>query len=556
MHKHVFTVYPCFAILETTSLMDINSSQYKKRSIPRSLDGMSSVRRDHTTYTRRRPVAAAHKEYAQTRHQHHQSPSVSVPQAKTSEYRQAESSESLLRFDLPAYHPHEHPVHIVRSRRNPKRTFARMSAGLAVCLIMVGSFSFWRAYMQMHKVFRGSTTVAALSAEKVAPELLKGEGDGRVNVLLLGVGGENHPGGDLTDTMVVLSVDPVNNTSAMLSVPRDLWVKMPVNYFGAYQKINAAYSSGKYKYLGKTDLSSTDDQAIEAGFASVDQAVSDVLGITINYHVLVNFQAFEQAINTVNGVTINVKNQLYDPTMAWENGNNPVLAAVGVQDMTGKQALNYARSRETSSDFARSERQRELLVALKQKVLTLGTLSSPTKIDNLMKAFSSNVHTDLSTKAASRLFSIMKKISDDNVASLSLTEPVSLVTTDRVGNASVVRPKAGFNTYSDIQTYVRSQLKDGYLVKENAGVYVVGANEALQSRVMTTLQTYGYHVVGSTVAAPSAKLPSGITIVDVAGKSPYTRHYLQDRYGVAATDVLPANLQVPNGTQFVIIAGT
>lgn len=535
--------------------MDINSQQHENRARRRTLDGFhSNVRRRPVNYAHRR--AADKPAPAQNTNAPVQPIASAAPARPQTEPNGAEHIDTLLQFDLPAYHPHEHPTHIVKGRRNYKKALMRTSAVAAVFLVLSSGYFFWRAYANVHKVFRGTTTVAALSSEKVAPELLNGEGDGRVNVLLLGIGGANHPGGDLTDTIVVLSVDPVNNTAAMLSVPRDMWVKMPVNYFGAYQKLNAAYSSGKYKYLGKTDLASADQRAIDAGFESVDKAVGEVLGITINYHVLVNFRAFEQAVNTVNGVTVDVKTQLYDPTMAWENGNNPVLAAAGLQNMTGKQALIYARSRETSSDFARSERQRQLLVALKQKVLTLGTLSSPTKIDSLMNAFGNNVHTDLSTKAASRLFAIMKNIGDDEISSLSLTEPTSLVTTDRVGSASVVRPKAGFNTYSEIQNYVRSKLRDGYLVKEDAPVYVAAANEAARLRVVDTLQMYGYHVAGSQVVSAATILPKGNTIVDITGNAPYTRNYLQDRYGVAATDTLPANLQVPNGTQFVIIAGT
>jgi hypothetical protein len=171
-----------------------------------------------------------------------------------------------------------------------------------------------------------------------------------------------------------------------------------------------------------------------------------------------------------------------------------------------------------------------------------------------MDALGSNVHTDLSIQAASRLFTITKGIGDTDIASLSLTTPTGLVTTDRVGNISVVRPRAGFNTYSDIQAYVRSQLKDVYLIKEKASVYVVGATDKLRAQTDQTLKDYGYAISGSGVAA---KMPAGMTIVDASkGTSPYTLHYLQDRYGLAATTKLPAGVEVPNGTQFVIIAGT
>ncbi len=459
-------------------------------------------------------------------------------------------------FDLPKYVAPERPNTIVSHRRRWVRIMAQMGAVFGLLLVVTGSYMFWRSYVDLHKVFTGSGTVAALTSQRVAPELLDGEGDGRVNILLLGIGGPAHPGGDLTDTIVVFSVDPVNGTAAMLSVPRDLWVKMPVNYFGKYQKINAAYSSGKYDYLGRTDLKNNDSKAVQAGLSSIDEAVGTVLGLRINYHVLVNFEAFREAVDTVQGVTLDVKSPLYDPTMAWENNNNPILAAAGLQTMDGKQALNYARSRETSSDFARGERQRELLVALKDRVLTLGTLSNPTKIAGLMSTLGSNVHTDLSTEAAARLFTITSGIKDDEIASLSLTEPTQLVTTDRVGSFSVVRPIAGFDTYSDIQDYVRLQLRDGYLAQEDAPIYVLANSEEARANMVKTLGILGYNIAGSTVTDKT--LPTTKTVINQsAGKSPYTEHYLLDRYGKAASaEALPIGIQVPTSTQFVILAGT
>ncbi len=338
-------------------------------------------------------------------------------------------------FSLPVYELPERPKQIVKRRRTKRLIIQSMSFVVAL-FVIGGGFMAWQGYLAAHKVFQGTGTVAALSTDKVAPNLLKGEGDGRVNILLLGVGGVGHDGSDLTDTIIVLSVDPVNNKAVLLSVPRDLWVKMPVNYFGEYQKINAAYSAGKYRYLGKSDPTMAEPKAIQAGFTSIDQALGDVLGININYHLLVDFKAFRQAVDTVDGVTVDVKESLYDPSMAWENHNNPLLAAAGVQVMDGKEALLYARSRHTSSDFARSERQRQLLVALKEKVLTLGTLSNPAKINSIMQAFGNNAYSDLSTEGASRLFTLMRRINDTNIESIGLTTPPhDLLTTDRVGNS-------------------------------------------------------------------------------------------------------------------------
>lgn len=458
-----------------------------------------------------------------------------------------------LEFPVQSYEAPKRLKLVVGKRKKVRQTVVRVVAGMLAVVILTGGFLTWRGYATASKVLSGNRTVAALSAPVVAPTLLKGEGDGRVNILMLGVGGVGHDGGDLTDTMILASVDPVNHQVALLSIPRDLWVKMPVNYYGSHQKINAAYSAGKYQYLGKVDASSADPIAIESGMNSVDAALSQVLGVDVDYHVLVNFAAFAQAIDTVNGVTVDVKKPLVDASMAWENNNNATLVPAGVQQMNGKEALLYARSRHSSSDFDRSERQRELIVALKQKVLTLGTFSNPIKLEGLANAFGKNVYSDLSTKAALRLYDIMKDVDDGNVKSLDLvTAPHSFVTTDSVGNISVVRPKLGFDAYSDIQTFVRAQLKDGYLVHENAELTVVAATQTHAAATQTILANYGYNAKNTVVAAVSGETK----IVDLThGKAPYTRNYLEKRYGLKAVDKLPAGIVVPESTQFAILIG-
>src|SRR5206468_1493015 len=96
------------------------------------------------------------------------------------------------------------------------------------------------------------------------------------------------------------------------------------------------------------------------------------------------------------------------------------------------------------------------------------------KIDGLMNAFGDNVYSDLSTQGAMRFMSIMKQVGDNKISSLSLSDQQhQLVTTDHVGSTSIVRPVAGLNNYADIQSYVRSQLPDGYLVREHAPVAVM-----------------------------------------------------------------------------------
>ncbi len=426
---------------------------------------------------------------------------------------------------------------------------------LLFAVMLMGGFLFAKGYIKLHKVFQGGASAAALQAN-VNPSLLKGEGDGRINILLMGIGGQGHDGPDLTDTMLIASIDPVNNKASLVSVPRDLWVKMPNNFISNYQKINAAYESGKYKYLGTQTASSSNKQAVQAGFAGADSTVEQILGVPIHYNVLVNFQAFQQAVDTVGGVTVNVPSQLYDPTMEWENNWNPVLAQPGTQLFNGKKALLYVRSRETSSDFARNERQRSVMLALKDKVFTVGTLSNPLKISSLISAFGNNVQTDISLSDMTRLVTILKKISNTSIQSVGLGDAVNnLITTGNMNGISIDEPTAGLSDYSAIQAFVRSTLKDGYITKENANVTVLNGTvtPGVASAEAAKLKSYGYNV-GTVDSAPTSDYAT-TKIIDLShGADKYTLHYLQSRYNVSSvTSTLPAGITAGNAKIIVII---
>ena len=102
----------------------------------------------------------------------------------------------------------------------------RSALALGILTFVLGGFLVLKGIFKVNKVFKGGGAAAALESE-VTPDLLKGEGDGRVNILLLGKGGPGQTGADLTDTIIVASIDPVNKSTTLVSVPRDLWVTVP-----------------------------------------------------------------------------------------------------------------------------------------------------------------------------------------------------------------------------------------------------------------------------------------------------------------------------------------
>lgn len=438
--------------------------------------------------------------------------------------------------------------------RKMRRMATRSAAVGLVLLITLSGLLFSQSYLKMHKVFKGSAGTAAALKTNVKPDLLKGEGSGRVNILLLGRGGGTHDAPDLTDTIMIASIDPVNKTADLVSIPRDLWVNVSNQ---GVMKINAAWQSGEFQALGKHQTGSTDPKAIKAGYNTIDSTIKDVTGLNINYHVLVDFEGFRQAIDTVGGVTVNVPADLVDPTMAWENHNDPVLARAGIQQMDGVKALLYARSRETSSDFARSERQRAILIALKSQVMTLSTLSNPVKLSKLISAFGNSVQSDLSISNVNRLYAIMKGVDNTKINSVSLVDAANpLVTTGNINGQSVVIPKAGLYKYGDIQTYLRTKLQDPYIQKEKAKILVLNGSSApgLAATKADELKTYGYNVIG-TGNTPTQTWTK-TTLIDLTHTKKYTKNYLEQRFGQYAANSLGDTSIPTQGADFVIILGS
>lgn len=437
--------------------------------------------------------------------------------------------------------------------RHP-RTRGALKKGLitlAAFALIGGGFFGYKFYMTQKSLFRGGGSAPALAECKDLSQL-KREGDCRVNILILGEGGEGHSGADLTDTILLASIDPINNKAALLSIPRDLWVRIPGN---GSQKINAAYAYGKQESAAKDEAGKQKD-AIEL----LDKTLEPVLGIPIHYHAVMDFTAFKQLVDAVGGVTVDVPEQLYDPFIAWENNYNAVIAKEGLQTFNGKKALLYVKSRQTSSDFARAERQRLVLVALKEKTLSLGTFGNPVKITQLLTALGNNIYTDFSLDGITRLYSIMADIPSADISSLDMVKPPNdLLTTANLGGLSIVRPIDGLYEYKPVQSFVRNSLRDSYLAKENSQVAVYNATSTtgLATQAATELKSFGYNVtaIGNT---PSETNPPKTVVVDLTrGADRYTKHYLQQRFKVTTASQLPngSGITPPVGTDFVIILG-
>lgn len=434
---------------------------------------------------------------------------------------------------------------------SPRRKYFAIPAVVILIFGIVVARGIWN----WNQIFTGGGGAAALQ-EGVDPNQLKGEGDGRVNVLLLGKGGPGHTAPDLTDTILIASIDPINNKAGLLSIPRDLWVQPQGS---GYTKINAVYANAKSAaiYAGQSDK-----DADAAGLSAIEKTVSDRMGIPIHYHVMVDFTAFREAIDTVGGVDINVGEDgtVYEVLWDEHTGQNFTLnVQTGNQHFDGQRALFYSRSRQTSrrGDFDRTERQRLVLIALKEKIFSLGTFANPAKLDGLASTFGDHVRVNMTTDELLRLYEIGQQIDSANVSSLSLVDPPNdFLTTDNINGLSVVVPKAGLEDYDEIKSFVRNKLRDGFLAKEDAKILILNGTsvEGLAGTRSDELKSYGYNVI-STATAPTQAYAQTVLVDLRGGQNKYTKHYLEKRLGVVTTDSLPDSTIDSKDADFVIIIG-
>ena len=432
---------------------------------------------------------------------------------------------------------------------NPLRTLGRVGIVLGAIIILTIGLLATKTYLTSQKIFDDNQRSAIALNLEVDPSELSAEGDGRINVLLAGKGGATHQdGGDLTDSLVIASVDPFSKRAALLSVPRDLYVD--VEGFWS-MKINAAYAVAK---TSSYDQSGNVYQAEVDGINTLADTIETYIGIPIHYYILVDFVAFESVIDTIGGLEIDVATRLYDPTLLPE-----IFLDIypGQQVLDGETALTYVRSRATSprGDFDRSQRQREVLLALRNNLLSAQIAANPIKLSKILDTIGDHVRTNLRINEATKLYDIISDIEPDHIGSLSFVDDPVLVTTSVIGDQSVVIPRAGINDYRAIRAFVRNTLVDGFIQQEGATITVLNGSGItnLASRRAAELEEFGYNVV-EVANAPTTNYLSTVLIAN--SQLPYTQKYLENRLDLGAIYGSPPGGGLEQYTSdFVIIIG-
>lgn len=207
-----------------------------------------------------------------------------------------------------------------------------------------------------------------------------------VNIMLIWYGGADHQWWYLADTIIVASRNPKSNIVTMLSIPRDLYVHNKQE--NIIWRINEVFSH--WMWYKKN---------FQSWVNYMESMLEDITWLKIKYYALVDFGGFKNVVDTIWWVTIDVPQTIHDVTYPWPNNSFTTFHMNSwVQYMSWENALKYARSRHSTSDFSRSLRQQQIIKAIIEKMLSSGTLSSVSKIKNLYSDYVKMVKTNIQLK--------------------------------------------------------------------------------------------------------------------------------------------------------------
>lgn len=360
-----------------------------------------------------------------------------------------------------------------------------------------GLFFIWKTNKIENKIIINSeNNVSVLSTFKnlVSQKKinLRGMEKERINILLLGVAGQGKPGGNLTDTIMIISINTKTNQVALLSIPRDLYVEIPSTHFKL--KINSVYNFGIKNYPDD------EQQAIEP----VREVIKNITSLDIDYWAILNFDGFIKTIDAIGGINITNQRDIYDPSYPGPNYSYETFELKkGLQHLDGATALKYARMRhnDPEGDFGRAKRQQQVMQATKNKIFSTQTFLNVVALNNLFNALGDNAKTNVSHEELDDFLKLLKKIDTDNINNVvidawdknSLTKVSHIfyenvrafVLIPRIGNWSEIKELS--ENIFDINTIKKRREE---ISKENATVTLINksGNKLIMERINDLLK--------------------------------------------------------------------
>jgi len=334
----------------------------------------------------------------------------------------------------------------------------------ALIIIVVGLFSllFFKTSFTISQITSWQNLAHLLPFSAPLPE----KDPDRVNILLLGVRGIDDPGEGklLADAIVLCSIKKSTKQVALISLPRDIFIK-PLG-FAKGEKINFFYALGEEKKWAG------------GGLEYMKRVISEITNLYIDYAISANFQAFEKVVDELGGLTIYL-DQPFEEYLQWvQEGEEesqywvkkeitqPIFNSststststptstprevwafylpAGQNILDGEAALYYVRSRYSTNDFDRMRRQQNVLMAIKDKALSLGVLANPVKIYNLLDILGNNVLTDMDLDDLKELVNLAQSFDPSKIKTKIFdTSPQGLLYYTFIDEIYVLLPAGG-----------------------------------------------------------------------------------------------------------------
>jgi LCP family protein required for cell wall assembly len=282
-----------------------------------------------------------------------------------------------------------------------------------VCiLLLVGFFSlfFFKTSFTISQMVGWANTVQTLPFVDNLPDLPEKDPD-RINILLLGIRGLEDPGEGklLSDAIILATIKKSTGQVGLISLPRDLYLTIWCSHEN--KKINFAYAYG--------------------GLDCAKKTVSYLTGLYVDHAISVDFQAFEEIVDALGGINIYLDKPFEESFQwakeGWEEDEYWTIKEIdgeekwvfylpqGKNHLDGQTALYYVRSRYSTNDFDRMRRQQQVLMAIKEKALSLNVLANPVKVYNLLDALGKNVRTDMNLTEIGNLINLATNLDIKNI---------------------------------------------------------------------------------------------------------------------------------------------
>jgi len=459
--------------------------------------------------------------------------------------------------------------------RRPLRTIKRFVIFVFMVFIVLGGYLGYRTFLAGSNIFQGNILDVFFQSQP-----LKQDGNGRSNILIIGTSDDDpgHQGANLTDSMMILSVDQKNKNAYMISVPRDLWVQ--------YGKSCASGDSGKINvYYSCSGGEGGDVTKDRAALTDTAHFVGGIFGIDIQYGVNVDYTVMRDLVNAVGGITVTIQSRdprgVMDSNFDWKCGvGDPKVTRAevlqrcppnghfidlpnGPVNLDAEHALYLAQARGDiaptygleQSNFDREKNQQLIIKALREKMVSVGVVTDFGKMNVIISSLGTNLRTTFNTGEVKTIISLTKTIQDTDIHSVSLIDGSNpVMTTEEVDGQSVVVPSAGLDDYSALRLLMKQTFSRDPVIKEKANIAVFNASgvAGIAQKQASLLSNDGL-VVDEIDTAPTGTY-SDVELFQIGTGMNATRSRLESRFGVK-TETSSPPVEPSDGTNFILIIG-